>query len=125
MGKRYLLDTNTVIDYMSDKLPVKAKITIAQIIDEEINISAINKIELLGFSKVEQYLIDFVSCSNICPINDDIVEKTIEVRRLYRIKLPDAIIAATALQYGFTLITNNTKDFLKINNLKVINPHES
>lgn len=84
----------------------------------------INKIELLGFSKVEQDLIDFVNCSNICPMDDDIVEKTIEVRRLYKIKLPDAVIAATALHYDFVLVTNNTKDFKSIKGVEVVNPHE-
>lgn len=96
---------------MGNKLPDKAKIGLAQIIDDEINISVINKIELLGFTKVEQDLIDFVSCSHICPMDDEIVEKTIEVRRLYKVKLPDAVIAATALHHEFALVTNNTKDF--------------
>lgn len=124
MGKRYLLDTNTVLDYMGNKLPDKAKSALAQIIDEEINLSVINKIELLGFSKVEQDLIDFVSFSTICPMDDDIVEKTIEVRRLYKIKLPDAVIAATALHYDFVLVTNNTKDFKSLKGVEVVNPHE-
>jgi predicted nucleic acid-binding protein len=124
MGKRYLLDTNTVIDYMGNKLTGKAKATLSQIIDDEINISVINKIELLGFSKVEQDLVDFVSCSNICAMDDDVVDKTIEVRRLYKIKLPDAVIAATALQHCLTLVTNNTKDFMGIKGLEVINPYK-
>lgn len=99
MGKRYLLDTNVILDYMGNKLPANGKKLIAQIIDEEINLSVINKIELLGFSKVEQDLIDFVNCSNIHPINDPIVDKTIEVRSLYKIKLPVAVTAATALVF--------------------------
>lgn len=124
MGKRYLLDTNTALDYMGNKLPGKAKNALAQIIDDEINLSVINKIELLGFSKVEQDLIDFVNCSNISHMDDDIVIKTIEVRRLYKIKLPDAVIAATALHYNFVLVTNNIKDFKSIKGLEVVNPHE-
>ncbi len=124
MGKKYLLDTNTVLDYMGSKLPPKAKTFIAQIIDDEINLSVINKIELLGFLRVEQDLIDFVGCSNICRMDDDIVEKTIDVRRLFKIKLPDAVIAATALLYGFILVTNNTKDFKNIKGLEVVNPYE-
>ena len=124
MGKRYLLDTNTVLDYMGNKLPGKGKIALAQIIDNEINLSVINKIELLGFSKVEQDLIDFVNCSNICPMDNNIVDKTIEVRRLFKIKLPDAVIAATALHYGFTLVTNNTNDFKSVKGVEVVNPHE-
>ncbi len=124
MGKRYLLDTNTVLDYMGKKLPGKAQSILAQIIDDEINLSVINKIELLGFSKVEQHLIDFVNCSNISPMDNDIVDKTIEVRRLYKRTLPDAIIAATALQNNFIVITNNTKDFKNINGVEVVNPHD-
>lgn len=50
---------------MGNKLPNNARSTLANIIDDEINLSAINKIELLGFEKVEQDLIDFVNCSNI------------------------------------------------------------
>jgi predicted nucleic acid-binding protein len=109
---------------MGNKLPDKAKIALSQIIDDEINLSVINKIELLGFLKVEQDLIDFVGYSNVCPLDDDIVGKTIDVRRMFKIKLPDAVIAATALHYGFILVTNNTKDFKNIKGIEVINPHE-
>jgi predicted nucleic acid-binding protein len=39
-------------------------------------------------------------------------------------KLPDAIIAATALVYDLTLITRNTSDFKNMEGLKVINPFD-
>ncbi|HOT15616.1 MAG TPA: type II toxin-antitoxin system VapC family toxin [Bacteroidales bacterium] len=113
MGKKYLLDTNTVIDYMGNKLPESAKKELAKIIDDEINLSVINKIELLGFAKVDQDFIDFVNFSNIYQLDEDITELTIELRKKNRIKLPDAIVAATALYHGFTLVTNNTSDFDK------------
>ncbi len=41
-----------------------------------------------------------------------------------KIKTPDAIIAATALAYGYTIITNNEKDFKGITGLKIINPYK-
>ena len=124
MGKRYLIDTNVVLDFMGNKLTPKARIALSKIIDEEINLSVINKIELLGFSMVEQDLIEFVGCSNICTMDDDIVEKTIDVRRVFKIQLPDAVIAATALINSFTLVTSNTKDFRNIMGLDVINPND-
>ena len=124
MGKRYLIDTNIVLDYMGNKLSGNAKNLISKIIDEEINLSVINKIELLGFVRVEQDLVDFVECSNIHTIDETIVDKTIEIRRLYKIKLPDAIIAATALQNDFVLVSHNTKDFKRIEFLEVLDPHE-
>ena len=124
MGKRYLIDTNVVLDFMGNKLAPMARNAVSQIIDNEINISGINKIELLGFSIVEQDLIEFVGCSNICSMDDDIVEKTIDIRRVFKIQLPDAVIAATALINNFTLVTSNTKDFNKISGLDVINPND-
>ena len=118
----YLLDTNTIIDYLGGKFYSNAKNNLDKIIDEEINISVINKIELLSFSKVEQNLLDFVNESNVYKLDEDIVGQTIKIRKEHRIKLPDAIIAATALLFNFTLITNNTKDFKKLEHLNLINP---
>lgn len=51
------------------------------------------------------------------------MNQTIKIRKEYLIKLPDAIIAATALLFEFTLITNNTKDFKKLGHLNLINPY--
>jgi predicted nucleic acid-binding protein len=56
----------------------------------------------------------------VLALNDLVIDKTIQIRREHKIKLPDAIIAATALVYDFTLITRNTADFADI--CKIINP---
>ena len=50
--------------------------------------------------------------------------KTAELRKAYRIKLPDAIIAATALVYDLTLLSRNIADFSNINGIKIVNPWE-
>ncbi len=124
MGKNYLLDTNAILDFMGDKLPAKARAIFSQIVDDQINISVINKIEILCFSTVEQDLIDFVNYSNVFPLDDHIIEKTIEIRRLYKkIKLPDAIIASTALHYDLILLTSD-KDFEIVIGLKVESPYD-
>jgi len=108
---------------MGKKLPAKARYFLSEIIDNEINISAINKIELLGFSFVEQTLIDFVSFAEVYPIDDETIEKTIDIRKKHKLKLPDAIVAATAIINDFTLITHNVKDFQKITELYVIDSY--
>ncbi len=118
----YLIPTRLSITW-GINYPKLLKIELAKIIDDEINISVINKIELRGFEKVVQDLIDFVSFSNIFQFDENITELTIEVRKKYRIKLPDAIIAATALLHGFTLVTNNSADFDKIKGIKLLNPY--
>lgn len=49
-----------------------------------------------------------------------IAAKTIEIRQKYKTKLPDAIIAATALVHNLTIISRNTADFKNIEGLKVL-----
>jgi predicted nucleic acid-binding protein len=83
--------------------------------------------ETLGYafkSINEQNIMEtFNSGSNVLIINDEIVDQVISLRKTKRIKLPDAIIAATALVYRLTLITRNTRDFNHIQNLHVIDPY--
>ena len=124
MGKRYLIDTNIIIDFSENKLPLNAKLFVAEVIDNEPNISIINKIELLGFSAVTPEITEFTDSTNIINLTDDVANKTIDIRKKRKIKLPDAIIAATALVYNFTLISRNSKDFGGIEGLEFINPHE-
>ncbi len=64
----------------------------------------------------------FINESNVVALSDAIVETTIFIRKQIKIKLPDAIIAATALVNNFTLLTRNTDDFINIKGLNVINP---
>ncbi|MBK8704770.1 MAG: PIN domain-containing protein [Saprospiraceae bacterium] len=47
---------------------------------------------------------------HVLSLTDDVVQK---LRKQYKIKLPDAIIAATALVYDLTLVTRNISDFQK------------
>jgi predicted nucleic acid-binding protein len=124
MGQKYLIDTNVILDFMGKKLPVKSENFLSEIIDDQINLSAINKIELLGFSNVEQVIIDLVSFAVIYHIDDEIIDKTIELRKKYKIKLPDTIIAATAIVNDFALISHNFRDFQKITELNFINSYQ-
>ena len=60
MGEKYLTDTNVIIDFQENKLPAKARSFIASIIDDEPCFSIINKIELLGFSAVNDEVVELV-----------------------------------------------------------------
>lgn len=52
-------------------------------------------------------------------LSDEIIEKKIELRRKVKIKLPDALIAATAIVHNLTLLlSTNDSDFLKVPKLK-------
>lgn len=48
--------------------------------------------------------------------------KTADIRKKHKIKLPDAIIAATALVYELSLVSRYVYDFKNINGLQLINP---
>ena len=127
MGTTYLLDTKTAIYILNDTLPLKAHAFIKAALNENGSfISVITKIELLGWQtgSLEQLqnVADFVQDSEVLPLADNVVDKTIEIRHSQKIKLPDAVIAATAIVYEFTLISRNDEDFRKIPGLKYLNP---
>jgi predicted nucleic acid-binding protein len=124
MEQGYLIDTNVIIDNFGDKLNEKSKKLLFSI---ELTVSAVTKIEVLGWRNATkqqlQPLYDFMEITNIVPINDAIIEKTIEIRQLKKIALGDAIIAATALVHNLTLISRNVSDFKSITDLQVIDPY--
>ncbi len=129
MGRKdYLIDTNVAIEYIGEVLPKKALILLDEIIDRQFYISIINKIELLGFPGITNYeelkFHEFIASSNVLDLDDDITNITIDIRRQYKVKLPDAIIAATAIVNKFIIITRNKKDFDKIEGLDVLNPYD-
>ena len=55
-------------------------------------------------------------------LQDGIIQETIRIRKYYKLKLPDALIVATALVNDMTLIADNDKDFILVPELKYINP---
>ena len=124
MGEDFLIDTNVVIDFSHGIFSEKSKNFVAEILNKEPIISAITQIELLGFSIVPPQIESFVRYTSIIGINDRVIAETIKIRKNCRIKLPDAIIAATALVHHLTLLTHNITDFKNVENLNVVNPYE-
>lgn len=123
----YLMDTNVGIDLLDGHLPNNAAIWLDNhIFTGNIAISVINKIELLGFNLSPlsyQNLQNLVNTVQVLSLSDAIVSETIALRKLKKIKLPDAIIAATALVHNLTLISRNKTDFKNIPNLICLDPY--
>jgi len=129
MGKRYLTDTNIIIYYLGEiQLSSKALDFIDNVFSDEKNISVITRMELLAFSfqnsADEKRVKEFVKSTTVFQLSSDVEKAVVKLRKNHKLKLPDAVIAATALTNGFTLLTRNTKDFKKIKGLKIINPFE-
>jgi predicted nucleic acid-binding protein len=129
MGQRFLIDSNAIIDFTGQITPKNGRNFVSQIIDEEFIIPSIVKIEVLGFNEStlakSSELREFLELAILLPLDDLVIERTIALRKAHRkLKLGDAIIAATALVHNLTLITRNVRDFNIIPNLTIVNPHE-
>jgi predicted nucleic acid-binding protein len=123
MGQRYLIDTNVLIDFQVRIIPPSGQAFIADIIDESFVVSFINYIEYLVYEHVTEDMLYFISLATVIETNKLIIDQTIAIRKAYKIKLPDAIVAATALVNNLTLVSRNTKDFHKIQGLTILNPY--
>jgi predicted nucleic acid-binding protein len=117
MGKRYLIDTNVIIDFSANRIPKAGSILLTRCFDEVPQISIITKIELLGFPLVTVGIKELIKVSLVIGLTDDIVDRTILIRKQHKIKLPDAIIAATSIVSGSTLLSRNSADFKRIKGL--------
>ena len=124
--QKYLIDTNAVIDYLGKRLPDSGMDFMNTIIDAIPNVSVITKIEVLGFKAPEEHyqLLDqFMNDASVLDLSNNVVEASILIRKNHKTKLPDAIIAATALVYDLVVISRNISDFKNIQDIKVIDPY--
>lgn len=126
MGQGYLVDTNIIIYEFQDEFPSECVETIDKIFDESFNISIISEIEFLGWSNFSKSSLkeagNFLNFASIHPLNIEIKDLTIKIKQKNNLKLGDSIIAATAMHYGYVLVTRNTKAFEKVKGLKLFNP---
>jgi predicted nucleic acid-binding protein len=106
---KLLLDTNIIIDYLNGDSRAK------QFFDREPKpaISIITYMEtMIGANEtLKDTTRAFLKSLEIVQINEEIAELAVSLRQSHRLKLPDAIILASAQFLGATLVTRNTKDF--------------
>ena len=128
MGTRFLIDTNILIYYFDAKFSKQILDKIHEIFQTFFRISDISKIEFLGWDRFNEETRNrarkFIEIAKLYPLSEEIVEETIHLKSTKKIKLPDAIIAATCLEKQFTLVTRNRKDFSGIKNLQLYNPFD-
>lgn len=100
----YLIDTNILILLLNDSLA-------ESIPDGQLGCSIITNIELLSFSGLtadeETIIRDCLQSLNHIFLSAAIVEKTVFLRRKYRLKTPDAIVVATAWDASAVLLSND------------------
>ena len=111
---KQLLDTNIVLYFLSGKL--KKKLT-----NHQYCASVITQLELLSYPALdhdaESTIKKFLNQIEIIDLNPKIVQKTVEIRKKYKLKLPDSIIVATAAVLDVELLSND-RQFSKIPEFK-------
>jgi len=99
-----LLDTNIVLYFLGGRL-------VNPLPSGQYFISVITEIELFSYPSLtleeETQIIDFLNKITIIGIDSNIKNLTIAFRKQYKLRLPDAIIAATAKSLNATLFTND------------------
>ena len=116
-GIEYVADTNAIVYLLLGKDCMKP------FFQKKLSISIITMMELLSFPRLtndeEAIIREYLKECNIIDINFDICERTILLRRNYKIKLPDAIVAATSMIYNAPLITADV-GFFRLEGLKLV-----
>jgi predicted nucleic acid-binding protein len=117
-GNKFLLDTNAVL-YILGGDEVLAEL----LNDERLYISIITEMELLSYKSItvteKQLIKNFLADFIVVNINDEIRDQTIEIKKHSNLKLPDSIIAATAIILNIPFVTSD-KQFRTITNLNLV-----
>ena len=109
-----LFDTDVFVDHLrgARRLPRVAG-----------SYSVITRAELFaGDEKDEPAVRALLALHTEIPLDDDIAEHAGRIRHTSAVRLPDAVIAATALEHGLNLVTRNRRDFAPIRGLRVRDP---
>jgi len=112
-----IIDTNIVI------YAIKGLKLVEPYLEYDFAISEITTIELLGVKNIDPEILlgrkKYLGSITNFSLTPEIREITIRLKQKYTLKIPDAIIAATALYYDVTLLTAD-KDFDKLKELTSI-----
>ena len=107
-----LFDTNILIDYLNGIPAAKTELDRYTGKDDKA-ISVIAWMEVLVGTtpETEQVTRSFLASFLSLPIDAPVASRSVKIRKSHKIKLPDAIVWATAQVHGRILVTRNTKDF--------------
>lgn len=107
-----LVDTDIFIDHLRGSAAIKVG-------RNRLHYSVITRAELFagnsGTDLTSQLLAPFREVN----VDRAVAERAGRVVREFRLRLPDALIAATALEHDLALVTRNRKDFAKVRGLRV------
>ncbi|MEX2081294.1 MAG: type II toxin-antitoxin system VapC family toxin [Dehalococcoidia bacterium] len=102
----HVLDTNVVLYHLSGRLNDRVPV-------EGLAVSVVTELELFSFPDLstedERNVRGFLKAVEVVGIDEEVKAATIRLRRQRRMRLPDAIIAGTAIAHGALLWTNDQR----------------
>ena len=104
-----LFDTNILIDFLN-AVP-QARAELARYREKAISIVTWMEVMIGASEDVEAQTRAFLDTFIVIALQNDIAERAVALRREHRIRLPDAVIWASADIHSMLLLTRNTKDF--------------
>jgi hypothetical protein len=104
-----LFDTNILIDFLNGVSQARDEIARYR----ERSISIVSWMEVLVGAKddVSARTREYLNSFTVIPLDDKVADRAVSLRREHGIKLPDAVIWASADIHSLLLVTRNTKDF--------------
>jgi hypothetical protein len=108
-----LFDTNILVDYLNGA--PKARAELSKFDGKAISIVTWMEVMVGAVGDLEEPTRAFLSSFQVIALDEVVAERAVALRRAHRMKLPDAIVWASAEANAMLLVTRNTRDFPKGN----------
>lgn len=110
-----LIDTDVLVDHFRGARALRPA--------RDSSYSAVTRCELFAGRSVDERSVDLVlTAMREHPVDRAVAERAGRLRRRHGLRTPDALIAATAMEHGLTLITRNARDFDRVRGLRTRAP---
>lgn len=109
----FLVDTDVFIDHLRGARELRAG-------SSELSYSVVTRCELFAGRRAdEEGLRRLLGAFRELSVDRSVAERAGRIRRETRVRTPDALIAATALEHGLVLVTRNRRDFEPVRSLSI------
>lgn len=110
-----LIDTDIFIDHLRGAAELVAR-------GDRLHYSVVTRAELFAGNSATELVAQLLAPFRELDVGRVVAERAGRVVREFQLRMPDALIAATAVEYRLILVTRNRKDFDRVRGLRIRNP---